>query len=62
MIFPWIWSFLPGKKLTKLGLALTILALIVLALFVWVFPAIDIYINPAPTLGAVETLSTFVDF
>jgi hypothetical protein len=39
--YGWLWRLLPGPKLVKVLEAAVLFALVVAALFAWVFPALD---------------------
>jgi hypothetical protein len=56
MIFPFIWRCLPGPRALKVVELLMLLALIVFALFTWVFPWIASDILPPPD-GTVDPSS-----
>jgi len=40
-VYAWIWRHLPGPVFAKLLISLTLIAAIVLSLFIWVFPWIE---------------------
>jgi hypothetical protein len=42
-VYPWIWRQLPGPVPVRLLVALALVAVIVLACFTWLFPAVAPY-------------------
>ena len=50
MIYRSIWNFLPGKLPVKLALAMSILGLVIAALFTVIFPWIDLSFFAPPTV------------
>jgi len=54
VIFPWIWRALPGNSWVKVLIVLLGVSLIITALFLWVFPFIDLNFTEPPVVEAVE--------
>ncbi|MGB5951958.1 MAG: hypothetical protein WBG57_05490 [Ornithinimicrobium sp.] len=44
LMYGWLWRVLPGPVWLRLMLALTLLAAVLVILFLWVFPALAPYI------------------
>lgn len=40
-MYPWIWRHLPGPTAARVVVALALVALVVAALFLWVFPWVE---------------------
>jgi hypothetical protein len=57
VIFPFVWRVLPGPTVLKVIELLLLLAVVVFALFTWVFPFIAADILPPPD-GTVDTSAT----
>ncbi|WP_228509290.1 hypothetical protein [Curtobacterium sp. VKM Ac-2865] len=57
MIFPFVWRVLPGPTALKVIELLLLVAVVVFALFTWVFPFIAADILPPPD-GTVDTSAT----
>jgi hypothetical protein len=57
VIFPFVWRVLPGPTALKVIELLLLLAVVVFALFTWVFPFIAADILPPPD-GTVDTSAT----
>jgi hypothetical protein len=53
MIFPFVWRLLPGPTALKIAQLVLLVALVVAALFTWVFPWIadDVLPPPDGTVG-----------
>jgi hypothetical protein len=69
-MYVWIWRHLPGPLLARAAQSLVLLALVVAALFVWVFPEVESRLpyqdvtvpvgpsaTPAPTAVPTPTLA-----
>lgn len=53
MIYAWIWRQLPGDRRAKVMLVTLLLAWLLLACFLWLFPAIsDVLASNGSTVGA----------
>jgi hypothetical protein len=57
VIFPFVWRVLPGPTALKVIELLLLIAVVVFALFTWVFPFIAADILPPPD-GTVDTSAT----
>jgi hypothetical protein len=57
VIFPFVWRVLPGPTALKVIELLVLLAVVVFALFTWVFPFVAADILPPPD-GTVDTSAT----
>jgi hypothetical protein len=51
VIYSWIWSKLPGNNIVKSSISLALVAVVVFALFAWVFPAIDASFTESPVVS-----------
>ncbi|MBF4589369.1 hypothetical protein OVA28_07275 [Curtobacterium sp. SL109] len=56
-MFPFVWRVLPGPTALKVIELLVLLAVVVFALFTWVFPFVAADILPPPD-GTVDTSAT----
>lgn len=60
-MYTWIWRHLPGPLVARLAQAAALLAVVVVALFVWVFPRVEASLpyndvtvpGPSPSTAAV---------
>jgi len=52
VIYSWIWRKLPGNKVVKISIILSLVAAFIALLFVWVFPAIDAGFTESPVVGS----------
>jgi hypothetical protein len=57
VIFPFVWRVLPGPTALKVIELLLLVAVVVFALFTWVFPFIAADVLPPPD-GTVDTSAT----